>query len=176
MPAEQVKGKWTQTVWEVADEPRYQGFSQFVNLDGKIIWQNTTDAPLPRREYSVRSDYNILKRTNRMNITDNGYVHEQDNQKIIRSNGTDKLLVEEKGLNTYKKIDEKECAAAKDYWEKNKEYWGKVRKIWADYISTHDTISLKNKIDNKFLHEYLIDLGKGLCSQKSKRLPILIVR
>ena len=28
---EQVKGKWTQTVWEVADEPRYQGFSQFVN-------------------------------------------------------------------------------------------------------------------------------------------------
>ena len=36
VPAEQVKGKWTQTIWEVADEPRYQGFSQFVNLDGKI--------------------------------------------------------------------------------------------------------------------------------------------
>ncbi|MEK7227039.1 MAG: DUF6607 family protein, partial [Bacteroidota bacterium] len=67
VPVEQVKGKWTQTVWEVADEPRYQGFSQFVNLDGKIIWQNTTDAPLPRREYSVRNDYNILKRTNRLN-------------------------------------------------------------------------------------------------------------
>jgi hypothetical protein len=166
VPAEQVKGKWTQTVWEVADEPRYQGFSQFVNLDGKIIWQNTTDAPLPRREYSVRSDYNVLKRTNRMNITDNGYVHEQDNQKIIRSKDADKLLVEEKGLNTYKKIDEKECAAAKDYWEKNKEYWGKVRKIWADYISTHDTISLKNIIHNKFLHEYLIDLAKEYAAKK----------
>ena len=36
LPADQVKGKWTQTVWEVADEPRYQGFSQFVNLR----WQN----------------------------------------------------------------------------------------------------------------------------------------
>ena len=166
LPAEQVKGKWTQTVWEVADEPRYQGFSQFVNLDGKIIWQNTTDAPLPRREYTVCDDYNVLKRTNRMNIGDNGYVHEQDNQKIIRSNNSDKLLVEEKGLNTYKKIDEKECTAAKEYWEKNKEYWGKVRKVWADYINTHDVISLKNKIDNKFLHEYLMTQAKDYLSQK----------
>ena len=166
VPAEQVKGKWTQTVWEVADEPRYQGFSQFANLDGKIIWQNTTDAPLPRREYSVRNDYNILKRTNRLNITENGYLHEQDNQKIIRNNGTDKVLVEEKGFNSYKKIDEKECAAAMDYWETNKGYWGKVRKIWADYINTHNSISLKNKIDNKMLHEYLIDLSKEYAAKK----------
>jgi hypothetical protein len=160
LPAEQVKGKWTQSVWEVADEPRYQGYSQFVNLDSKIVWQNTTDAPLPRREYSVRNDYNILKRTNRLNITDSGYLHEQDNQKIIRSNGTDKLLVEEKGHNIYKRIAESECAAAKTYWAKNEGYWGRVRKVWADYIATHESISLKNKIDNKMLHEYLIALGK----------------
>ncbi len=166
VPAEQVKGKWTQTVWEVADEPRYQGFSQFVNLDRKIIWQNTTDAPLPRREYSVRSDYNILKRTNRINITDSGYLHEQDNQKIIRSNGADKLLVEEKGLNSYQRLPEKECQAAKDYWENNKDYWGRVRKVWADYIDTHDTISLKNKIDGKFLHEYLIAQAKEYLDKK----------
>lgn len=166
LSADQVKGKWTQTVWEVADEPRYQGFSQFVNLDGKIIWQNTTDAPLPRREYSVRNDYNILKRTNRLNITDSGYLHEQDNQKIIRSNGIDRLLVEEKGHNSYKRIDAKECTAAKEYWEKNAGYWGKVRTIWADYIATHDTISLKTKIDGKLLHEYLIDLGKDYISKK----------
>lgn len=172
VPAEVVKGKWTQTVWEVADEPRYQGFSQFVNLDGKIIWQNTTDAPLPRREYSVRNDYNILKRTNRLNITDSGYLHEQDNQKIIRSNGTDKLLVEEKGHNSYKRIPEKECAAAKEYWEKNQAYWGKVRTIWAEYISTHDSITLKNKIDDKFLHEYLINLGKEYLVQKVSEADI----
>ncbi len=157
---EQVKGKWTQTVWEVADEPRYQGFSQFVNLDGKIIWQNTADAPLPRREYSVRNDYNILRRTNRINLTDSGYLHEQDNQKIVRVNGIDKLLVEEKGHNTYKRINEKECEVAKAYWEKNKNYWSRVRSIWADYINTHDTITLMNKIDNKLLHEYLLDLAK----------------
>lgn len=172
VPVEQVKGKWTQTVWEVADEPRYQGFSQFVNLDGKIIWQNTTDAPLPRREYSVRSDYNILKRTNRLNIADSGYLHEQDNQKIVRANGTDKLLVEEKGLNSYERIPEKECAAAKEYWEKNKDYWGRVRKVWADYLDTHDTVSLKNKIDGKFLHEYLIAQAKEYAENKISKTEI----
>ena len=166
LPAAEVKGKWTQTVWEVADEPRYQGYSQFVELDGKIIWQNTTDAPLPRREYSVRNDYNILKRTNRLNITDSGFLHEQDNQKIIRSGSADKLLVEEKGHNIYKRIDEKECMAAKAYWEKNSDYWGRVRKIWADYINTHNSVSLKNKIDDKFLHEYLIGLGKDYAAKK----------
>ena len=166
LPAEQVKGKWTQTVWEVADEPRYQGLSQFINLDGKIIWQNSADAPLPRREYSVRNDYNILRRTNRLNITDSGYLHEQDNQKIIRQGGTDQLLVEEKGHNRYKRIADQECAVAKEYWEKNKNYWAKVRKFWADYISTHNIIELKNKIGGKLLHEYLLALAKEYMEKK----------
>jgi len=166
VPADQVKGKWTQTVWEVADEPRYQGYSQFVKLDGKTIWQNTTDAPLPRREYSVRSDYNILKRTNRLNITDSGYLHEQDNEKIIRSTTGDKLLVQEKGLNSYKKVDDKKCNAAKFYWEKNKIFWGKVRQTWSDYINKQSVISLKTKVGGKVLHEYLMELAKDYASKK----------
>ena len=92
-----MKGKWVQSVWEVSDAPRYQGASNWVTTDGITFWQNTAGmAPLPRREYSVRDDYNILKRTNRIILTNNGWVHEQDNQKIIRGEGIDKLLVEEK--------------------------------------------------------------------------------
>jgi len=164
--AEQVKGKWTQTIWEVSDEPRYQGFSQFVNMDNKLIWQSTADAPLPRREYSVRSDYNILKRTNRMNITDSGYVHEQDNVKINRANGKDVVLVEEKGLNTYKRIDNKLCNPALKYWDKNHVYWDKVRKAWENYIATTNVIKLKFKVDGKLLHEYLYALNKDYNSKK----------
>ncbi|MGN6294648.1 MAG: DUF6607 family protein [Chitinophagaceae bacterium] len=163
---EQVKGKWTQTVWEVSDEPRYQGFSQWVNLDDKIIWQNTTDAPLPRREYSNRNDYNVLKRTNRLSINDSGYIHEQDNQKIIRKNGVDKLLAEEKGINSYKRLDDKACDAAKYYWEKNKVFWTKVRKTWDDYISTQTTIALKTQVDGKPLNEYLFALAKDYAAKK----------
>lgn len=43
---------------------------------------------------------------------------------------------------------------------------GKVRKIWADYINTHNIISLKNKIDGKLLHEYLISQAKDYADKK----------
>ncbi len=102
VPAEQVKvnghkpfGKWPMN--HVTRASASLGISM-ARPSGKI-------QPMHRfREENilVRSDYNVLKRTNCINITDSGYVHEQDNQKIIRTNGTDKLLVEEKGLNTYK--------------------------------------------------------------------------
>lgn len=163
---EEVKGKWTQTVWETSDEPRYQGLSQFVNLDGKVIWQNTTYAPLPRREYSVRNDYNLLKRTNRINITENGYLHEQDNFKIVRKDGKDEVLVQEKGLNNYKRLSDKECAGAFKYWEKKSTYWGKVRKAWDAYINTANVIKMEFKVDGKMLHEYLFKLGREYATKK----------
>ena len=165
---EQVKGTWTQSIWEVSDEPRYQGTAQWQIVDGKNVWTNTTDAPLPRREYSVRSDYNILKRTNRISITKDGYLHEQDNQKILRTGDTDKLLVQEKGINSYKRIDTAKCAPALAYWTANKTYWTKVRTIWASYIAKNNTIEMKTKVDGKVLHEYLYDLAKDFRTGKIK--------
>lgn len=165
---EQVKGTWTQSVWEVSDEPRYQGTAAWMTVDGKNVWTNTTYAPLPRREYSVRSDYNILRRTNRISITADGYLHEQDNQKIIRTGDTDKLLVSEKGINSYKRIDRSNCAPALYYWEKNKTYWTKVRTIWAAYVAKHSIIELKTKVDGKVLHEYLYDLAADYRTGKLK--------
>ena len=55
---------------------------------------------------------------------------------------------------------------SKGVLKKNGAYWGKVRKIWADYISNQNSISLKNKIDEKLLHEYLIPLGNDYVAQK----------
>lgn len=169
---EQSKGKWMQSVWEVSDAPRYQGASEWVNTDGRTFWQNTTDAPLPRREYSVRNDYNILRRTNRIVINDKGYVHEQDNQKIIRKDGSDKVLVEEKGLNTYVRVADSKCNAAKAYWQKNSEYWAKVRTAWESYIATHSSITLKDKVGNKVLHQYLGELGREYSEKKIKAADI----
>jgi len=168
LPASSVKGTWTQSVWEVSDEPRYQGTAPWLNVDGKNVWTNTTDAPLPRREYSVRSDYNILRRTNRISILKDGYLHEQDNQKILRTGDTEKLLVAEKGINSYKRIDESKCAPALAYWEKNKAYWTKVRTIWADYVAKNNTIELKTKVDGKVLHEYLYALAADYRTGKIK--------
>ncbi|MBC7948287.1 MAG: hypothetical protein H7Y42_10440 [Chitinophagaceae bacterium] len=160
IPASRVKGQWTQGVWEVSDAPRYQGTSDWMSIDGKVSWQNTTDAPLPRREYSVRNDYNILKRTNRLVIGDSGWVHDQDNQKIIRENGKDRLLVEEKGVNVYKRITDANCASAKLYWDKNKDYWGRVRTIWNNILDRSERINLQTAINGKPLHDHLFQLAK----------------
>ena len=67
-----VKGQWTQKVFQVDDSPRYEGTSSWVHVDGKSFWENQTSAPLPRREFSKRKDYNVLVRNNRHEITNYG--------------------------------------------------------------------------------------------------------
>lgn len=155
LPASDVKGKWTQTVWEVGDEPRYQGVSAWINNDGATYWESTVDAPLPRREYSVRSDYNILNRRNRIIMTEDGYIHEQDNSKIQREGKKDALLAQEKGYNTYVKRSKKDCKKAEDWWEKNEAFWSVVRTQWADVLAKSPTLNLKWKVDDKMMHEHL---------------------
>ena len=169
---EQVKGRWTQSVWEVSDAPRYQGVSEWIQTDGKTFWQSTSDAPLPRREYSVRNDYTILKRTNRINITNAGWVHEQDNQKIIRKDNKDKLLVEEKGINSYTRTDDNKCAAGKAWWGKNKLYWNKVRTAWEAYAAVHLWVAIKETVNGKVLHEQLNSLAKEFASGKIRMADI----
>ena len=163
------KGKWTQSVWEVSDAPRYQGAGEWVSLDGKTFWQNTSDAPLPRREYTTRSDYNILKRTNKISLSENGWVHEQDNQKIIREQNSDKLLVEEKGFNIYTKTDASKCEAAKMYWEKHQEFWVKVRTAWKDIMKDKSSITVKTRVEGRPLYLHLDELEKDLAKASSKQ-------
>ena len=116
------KGKWVQKVYQVDDSPRYEGIGSWVMVDGKTYWESIADAPLPRREYSKRKDYNVMKRGNRHEIKNFGWIHEQDNIKIMRGD-TDIIIAEEKGWNTYKRIDESNCKAAIDWWADNKSYW-----------------------------------------------------
>ncbi len=166
MSATETKNKWTQTVWEVSDEPRYQGVSAWMNNDGSVFWESTADAPLPRREYTTRSDYNILKRRNRIAITDEGYVHEQDNDKILRVDGKDKLIAQEKGYNTYYRMEDSECAVARTWWNKNEPFWSVVRTQWQQIINTSPTVSLKWKVDDKMLHEHFDLLWREWCQTK----------
>jgi hypothetical protein len=152
--ASNVKGKWTQTVWEVSDEPRYQGISSWIDNDNKTYWESTADAPLPRREYTVRNDYNILKRHNRIIITKDGYIHEQDNDKILRADGKDKLIAQEKGYNTYTRMDDKDCAVAKEWWKKNEKFWAVVRSEWQTKLGSN-VIAVRSKVDDKMMNEHL---------------------
>jgi hypothetical protein len=151
-----VKKQWTQKVYQVDDSPRYEGSGSWVHVDGKSYWENTTTAPLPRREYTKRSDYNITLRGNRQEITDFGWVHDQDNSKIIREAGKeDIILAKEKGYNVYKKVADSKCKAAKDWWIANTNKWQKVRNKWTEVYGRNKDLSLKTKVDNKPLYKHL---------------------
>ena len=149
-------GKWTQKVFQVDDSPRYEGVATWVHVDGKSYWENIADAPLPRRERTIRSDYNILKRENRVQITDYGWVHKQDNLKILRSDKfEDKIIAREYGYSPYKKVDDSKCIHARNWWKKNSGKWEKVRKVWGEIFEENNILELKKVVDDKKLWEYL---------------------
>ena len=160
LPAESVKGQWTQKVYQVDDSPRYEGSATWVHVDGKSFWENTTDAPLPRREYTKRDDYNVTERTHKHAITPEGWIHDQDNKKIIRKAGEeDVILAEEKGLNSYKKVADSRCKAAQDWWAAHKADWALVRAKWDAVFARKQDLQLNAKVDDKRLFDHLFDAG-----------------
>ncbi|REE08202.1 hypothetical protein DFQ09_10878 [Winogradskyella pacifica] len=153
-----VKGQWTQKVFQVDDSPRYEGSGTWVHVDGKNYWENTTTAPLPRREYTKRSDYNITLRGNRHEITNYGWVHDQDNDKVLRETGKeDVIIAKEKGFNTYKKVDDSRCQASIDWWKAQQGKWALVRTKWDAVYGRNKDLTLAEKVDNKVLFKYLLD-------------------
>ena len=175
LPADSVKGQWTQTVWEVNDAPRYQGASAWQTVDGKFTWQNTTDAPLPRREYTKRNDYNVLQRTNRIYPTDSGWVHEQDNRKLIRTDGSpDKLVAQEKGYNIYRRVPTTQCAAATAWWQAHRAYWNTVRAAWEETLQPRKSVLVSSKpVGGKYLMEELDAIepdGNGISRDQVRKV------
>lgn len=157
-PENEVKGQWTQKVYQVDDSPRYEGSATWVHVDGRSFWENTTPAPLPRREYTTRSDYNVTLRGNRHEIKDFGWVHDQDNKKIVRKDGEeDFVIADEKGYNIYKKVDDSRCQAAADWWKENEAKWTIVRDKWEKVFDRDENLVLKEKVDNAPLYKYLFE-------------------
>ncbi len=165
--ASEVTGQWTQRVFQVDDSPRYEGSATWVHVDGRSFWSSTADAPLPRREITKRQDYNVTLRRNHHEILNWGWSHDQDNDKLIREvNKKDIVLAQEKGYNTYKKVENERCIAAQVFWKDNKEMWALVRKHWNTIFSMRQNIQLKNKVEGKRLYQYLFALESDTKSEE----------
>lgn len=159
LESDQVKGQWTQKVFEVSDAPRYAASASWVHVDGRHYWESTSDAPLPRREYTKRDDYTILQRTNHHEITDNGHFHEQDNIKISRRPSRDRIRAYEKGMNVYTKVEDERCQLAQDWWNNHQHFWADVRTVWQEVFDQHETIKIQSKVDDKPMFMHLFPLG-----------------
>ena len=163
VPDEQRQGNWSQAVFQVDDSPRYESMGRWVHAKGFSSWMSQeTWRPLPRREFSVRDDYDVLIGTNRHTITLNGWSQEEDNLKVLTGGARDRakdgrLLPDyevrgrEVGFNRYERIIDFDFQPAKRYWERTSYFWSKVRKRWESIMENQTTHSLINEGRNSFL-------------------------
>jgi hypothetical protein len=134
-PAE-AAGAWTQAVFQVDDSPRYASHGRWRHLGNVSSWLSAeTWRPLPRREFSVRDDYEVLVGTNRHTITPTGWVHEEANLKLRldergRPRAADPVLAKELGLNRYERIADFDWSAGDRYLARTAPFWAEVRAAW----------------------------------------------
>lgn len=154
LPADQSKGAWTQCVYEVSDAPRYCGTGRWNHRYGVATWtSDRTWRPLPRREYTKRSDYNAMNVENRHTIVPGGWTHEQDNTKAVRraDGSTERTIAREFGFNDYRKTTEVDFKPAYDYWAATRDYWARVRTRWDAALANPAGLHLKTKVDGMAL-------------------------
>lgn len=131
---------WSQTVYHVDDSPRYGGVARWQHLGNYSSWNSPdTWRPLPRREYSVRSDYQVLLGQNNHIILPTGWVHEQRNNKLVLDNNKQQVKVDaenrviarELGYNRYERISGYDFSLGDAYFKNTEPFWREVRKQWA---------------------------------------------
>ena len=158
-------GTWTQRVFQVDDSPRYQAHGEWRHTANHSSWESVqTWRPLPRREFSVRDDYQVLVGRNRHTITPSGWVQEEDNLKVRLDSATQSptpsgVLAKEVGLARYERIENFDWSPGDEYWARTGSFWGDVRAAWESRFATQTTITLKSRVDNQPLFATLFALA-----------------
>ena len=158
-------GLWTQAVYQVDDSPRYTWLVNGVINWGQSLGESGFQASSPRREISIRDDYQLLEGTHSISLTPTGWVHEQWNRKLQQSSAlakTPRYLSAEYGLNRYQHIDRPSLDAASDYWQRTGRYWEEVRAAWAEILQQDEPIKLKKRVAEKPLYQYHFEYAEEL--------------
>lgn len=158
---------WLQRVYQVDDSPRYECAAPWKISEQDAVWSCKTWSPLPRREFSQRSDYNILDRGNFVGVDSKGWTHFQYNDKIIYKDNQCTMIAKEKGANTYTKIDSATCESAQKWWKENKAVWHDIQTVWREIYETKSNIKLKAKVDDKVLWMHLFELADSYGKETS---------
>ena len=160
-PAES-RGKWAQVVYQVDDAPRYAGVAAWRHENGVSEWTSPRSwRPLPRRDATKRDDYHTIAAVNRHAITPAGWVHEQDNSKLILTGGAPVLLAREIGVNSYVHADDYDTDIADSYWADTKDYWAAVRAEWTRLETDYAAFGLTIQGEPEELYMQIL----GLASQ-----------
>ena len=165
---DKAKGTWSQSVFQVDDSPRYESLGRWVHTNGLSTWESgETWRPLPRREFSVRDDYDLLVGTNRHSITPTGWVQEEDNLKVKLSSSSEQgqfggiaahsVLAREIGLNRYERIEGFDFSPATEYWDKTQDFWESVKHRWQDLLAAESSYSVKKNNGQSLLMSLMME-------------------
>jgi hypothetical protein len=171
------KGEWSQTVYQVDESPRYASVGHWDHSSSFSTWISAdTWRPLPRREWSIRSDYQVLLGTNRHTITPAGWLQEENNLKaVLASDGkpdtSRPYLAREYGVARYSHIRNGDFAAADEYYQKTRTFWDGVLATWTQLFNEHAAVSLRAPVDQAGLFRKLFDYADHLADGERPAQP-----
>lgn len=146
VPERMRSGRWSQTVYQVDDSPRYAGWGQWETTNGVRRWRsNWTQRPLARRDAVRDPVYDLYAAINRHQLTPSGWIHWQDNTKMDLASGEAEPVVQEYVLNTYDRFDDYDAAEADRYWAATREYWAAVRAQWDAVAEANGGIAIEEE-------------------------------
>jgi hypothetical protein len=161
-------GQWSQTVLQVDESPRYASIGRWQHSPSFSTWiSNDTWRPLPRREWSVRKDYQVLVGTNRHTVTPWGWLQEENNLKtVLDAHGSvaaqQPYLGREYGVARYERLKEPDFAAADQYYRRSKEFWDEVERTWSEVFARQRAVTLQAQVDQAGLFAPLFEYADAL--------------
>jgi hypothetical protein len=169
-------GQWSQTVYQVDESPRYASLARWQHASNVSTWISAdTWRPLPRREWTVRKDYQVLNGTNRVTVTAGGWLQEENNLKTVltaeRNVDAAGPLAREYGVARYERLRGADFAAATEYFERTRAFWDDVSNAWATLFHDNAQITLRAPVDQAGLFEKLFAYADELAEGKTPAAP-----
>lgn len=170
--SEHAHGQWSQAVFQVSDQPRYESLGHWTHESGVSIWRSgDTWRPLPRRETGRQDDYQVLATRNTHIVTSEGWVHQQESRKLVldESGQVARVLAVENGLNRYRRCTADsspvDFSAADRYWLATQEYWAQVRLAWAEALRGQSSVHIASSVEGRNLARALLSEADKLCDR-----------
>lgn len=168
LSAAERKGKWVQQVYQVDEAPRYGGIGRWEHNAAFSTWiSGDTARPLPRREWTVRKDYNLLRGTNRHTVLPTGWLQEENNLKDT-AGGATPFAGREYGVARYERLKDGDFAGADAYYQATRGFWTAVMGQWEQYWQRHTTLDLKAHSDQSGDFAKLFELADEFAEGKLK--------
>ena len=158
-------GAWTQTVYQVDDSPRYEAVGRWTHVPGVSYWKSDDRRrPLPRREFSVRDDYQALYGSHRITITPAGGTQEEDALKLVldennRPSSSQPYLAREAGLSRYDRVLDYDFSAGDDYWQDTGAFWSRVRHYWDAVYKAESEFRFVKSVEGMPMYMALFDMA-----------------